>query len=76
MGGDEITNSFREELQQGMSDFQASVEAMLTSYTESVAFYFNLMQEMFNKVASYAKQNELIEMHEYCKAEAFKQVRI
>lgn len=76
MGGIEITNNFREELQQNIENFEASVQTMLTLYNESVAFYANLMQNMLNQVQHYATQNKLIELHQYSKAEALKQVRI
>ena len=76
MGGSEISNSFLDELQQEMNEFEASLEKMLTYYKESVAFYSNLMQNMLNQFQYYATQNKLIELHQYCKTEAFKQVRI
>lgn len=76
MGGSEISNSFREELQQSMNNFEASVETMMTAYKESVAFYSNLMQTMLKQAQNYAKQSELNELHQYYKTEAFKQVRI
>lgn len=74
MGNDEISNSFREKLGQGLDEVQMKIDRMLNFFRDSLNIYSNLMQNSLNNVYSYADEKALIKMHQNAKNEAIAQV--
>lgn len=73
MGDDEVSNEFREKLQQDLEGIQSALVTILESYNECLKYYSATLQKSIEG-DSYQSQNDLIKLHQNTKNEARNQV--
>lgn len=67
MGDDEISDEFKEKLEQNLDDFHSYLIEMLRFYHASLRSYSQSMENALGNVESYFKPNDLLELQQKTK---------
>lgn len=67
MGDDEISDEFKNKLEQNLDDFHSHLIEMLRFYHASLRSYSQSMENALRNVESYFKPNDLLELYQKTK---------
>lgn len=73
MGDDELSNGFRDKLQQDLDGIQSALATITDSYNECLKYYSDTLHRLTE--GPYESPNDLIQLHQNTKNEARAQVQ-